>query len=213
MNDIEFLNQYIPFVDFFGQVCGSACQVVLYDASSPDSSIVAIHQSNSELNPGDQISDAIRAILDSASHSGQDRILNLYGVDGAESMFSAFFIKNHDRLIGILTIQKDVAMVNELESTFRAVLERFSLRAMTLPDNMSKPKHDNGVVMLLHNLISSEIGETGIHPSRLTLNEKVRLVHRLSDKGALMIDGAIKEIARQLFISEPTVYRYLNRTL
>lgn len=44
------------------------------------------------------------------------------------------------------------------------------------------------------------------------MKEKMVVVHRLEERGVLGMKGAVMEIARQLKISEPTVYRYLNRT-
>ena len=45
----------------------------------------------------------------------------------------------------------------------------------------------------------------------MSLREKVRVVHRMNDEGVMMMKGAVAEIAAQLQVSVPTVYRYLNK--
>ena len=46
----------------------------------------------------------------------------------------------------------------------------------------------------------------------MTVQEKVEVVHRLSESGIMNMKGAVSEIAAQLCVSVPTVYRYMNRT-
>jgi predicted transcriptional regulator YheO len=44
----------------------------------------------------------------------------------------------------------------------------------------------------------------------MSRQEKINIVKQLNEQGILTMKGAVSEIARQLFVSEPTVYRYLN---
>lgn len=55
------------------------------------------------------------------------------------------------------------------------------------------------------------ISESGILPTRLSREEKVRIVHKLNEEGLLNVKGAVAEIAERLSVSVPTVYRYLNK--
>jgi predicted transcriptional regulator YheO len=41
-------------------------------------------------------------------------------------------------------------------------------------------------------------------------DEKIRLVHQMNEEGLLSVKGAVQEIAVQLDVSVPTVYRYLK---
>jgi len=45
----------------------------------------------------------------------------------------------------------------------------------------------------------------------MTRKEKISIVHRLDEVGLLSVKGAIGEIAEQLHVSIPTVYRYLSK--
>ncbi|NCB05789.1 MAG: YheO-like PAS domain protein, partial [Clostridia bacterium] len=48
-------------------------------------------------------------------------------------------------------------------------------------------------------------------PKRMSSEEKQQIVQQLNDQGVLMLKGAVAEIAEQLYISEGTVYRYINK--
>ena len=73
-----------------------------------------------------------------------------------------------------------------------------------------KENLENPVVSMVRSLILKAIREVGVTPNRMTREEKVELVHKLNMQGILLMKGAVPEIAKQLSISEPTVYRYLN---
>jgi predicted transcriptional regulator YheO len=113
--------------------------------------------------------------------------------------------------VAALYIERDLTGITELRTAFATLLSRHALDVTNGLLGESTQKADNRVRDLLQTMIIEEINTVGIHPARLTLEEKVSIVHRLNDKGAMMIEGAIPEIAKQLLISEPTVYRYLNR--
>lgn len=211
MYNIDYLSKHIAFVDFYAQVCGPACEIVLYDVSSVNNSIIAVQNAASGQKRGDPMSDIVQRIVENRLYVDRNYLIN-YNPNGKDRLFSAFFIKDNDNLKGVLCVSKDVSMINELETILKAILDKNNLRAAPEAVDTNAISDRNAVTSLLHNMIKSEIDQTGIHPARLTLNEKVQLVHRLNEKGTFMIVGAISEIAKQLMISEPTVYRYLNRS-
>ena len=46
---------------------------------------------------------------------------------------------------------------------------------------------------------------------RLKVEEKIRVVKYLQDKGTFKVKGAIALVADKLDVSEPTIYRYLKK--
>ncbi len=213
MYNIESLSKYIPIVDFIADACGPACEVVLYDVSSPTSSIVAVKNDVSGKKSGGPMSDIVRKLIDTRTYIERDYVINYKGYTEDNRLCSVFFLKEQDKLLGMLCLFKDVQLASDLLSTIFALLDRNNMRMQETQESYVEATEGNAVINLLKTMVEKEINETGVHPARLTLNEKVRLVHRLSEKGVLMIDGAISEIANQLLISEPTVYRYLNRAI
>ncbi len=45
----------------------------------------------------------------------------------------------------------------------------------------------------------------------MSVDEKTCVVKHLYDKGAFNLKGAVVEVAKALQVSEPTIYRYLNK--
>ena len=46
---------------------------------------------------------------------------------------------------------------------------------------------------------------------RLNVDEKIKVVKYLQEKGTFKVKGAIVLVAEKLAVSEPTVYRYLKK--
>ena len=63
---------------------------------------------------------------------------------------------------------------------------------------------------MLNHRITDLIQACGINPKRMNRDEKIRLVHQMNEEGLLSVKGAVQEIAVQLDVSVPTVYRYLK---
>ncbi|MNI74519.1 hypothetical protein D3C73_1306070 [compost metagenome] len=60
-------------------------------------------------------------------------------------------------------------------------------------------------------MIGSVIGKLAIPPDRLSSQEKIDIVRELNDLGVFLLKGGVSEAAAALSISEPTVYRYLQK--
>ena len=48
---------------------------------------------------------------------------------------------------------------------------------------------------------------------RLNVDEKIKVVKYLQEKGTFKVKGAIVLVAEKLAVSEPTVYRYLKKNV
>ena len=59
--------------------------------------------------------------------------------------------------------------------------------------------------------IEEVTGTPGIHASRLTMEEKIKIVDALNQGGLFYLKGAVSEVAAQLGSSEATIYRYLSK--
>ena len=95
----------------------------------------------------------------------------------------------------------------ELENTLNFLKSQYNL---TLPDTEIQENFDTPVTTMLHNLVEKVIHDSGMTPKYMQMNDKIRIVQKLQEQGVLNMKGAVSEIASQLLISEPTVYRYLK---
>lgn len=210
MSDHEVLEIYTSLLPFLGKVLGPGCELCVHDISSPDKSIIAIENSATGRQIGHPMTDLANEMMEKGLYADTDSVLNYEGSSkGRPFLSSTYFIKNENRLIGLLCINKDMSAVNTAFSSFQNMLSSFNL---TAPENSEYTETLDGPVSdLLPNLVADAIAQTNILPERMTLKERVALVQKLNDQSILSMKGAVKEIASQLGISEPTVYRYLNR--
>ncbi|WP_059066165.1 helix-turn-helix domain-containing protein [Mediterraneibacter massiliensis] len=70
---------------------------------------------------------------------------------------------------------------------------------------------DVPIVSFAESIIAKTIADSHIPPDRMTRKEKMEIVWLLADQGIPRMKGAISEIARQLKLSESTVYRYISQ--
>lgn len=210
MNDNEVLNIYKDLLPFLGKVLGPSCELCIHDVRHPQRSIIAIENSLTNREVGHPMTDFAYTTMEKGLYADCDSVLNYEGSSkGKPFLSSTYFIKNEDRLIGLFCINKDPSTANTAVASLQNLLNAFNL---TLPENSEFTETlESPVSDILPNLVADAISQTNILPERMTLKERVTLVHKLNEQGILSMKGAVKEIAAQLNISEPTVYRYLNR--
>ena len=210
MTDQELLDIYVKLVPFIAEVFGPGIEVLVHDVSNPDHSLIAIYNNVSGREIGAPLTDYGREIQQNGTYSNIPYETNYTGWNKKGNFLSStYYIKNEGRLIGLLCVNKDISAVQELNSAVQLLLERYNLQGpqdKNISENLNPP-----ITNLIQERISEIIAHTGVNPSRMTSREKIDTVHRLNDEGILMIKGAVSEIATQLNISVPTVYRYLNK--
>lgn len=69
---------------------------------------------------------------------------------------------------------------------------------------------DVPIVSFAESIISKTIADSNIPPERMTRQEKMEIVWELTNQRIPRMKGAISEIAKQLELSESTVYRYIS---
>ena len=209
MSDAEILDLYKSFVPFAAQLCGSACEIVLHDISNPEASVIAIENGfNSGRHIGSPLTDLARDIINTEKYKDQDYVANYSGVSQSKDFVSStFFIKNGERLIGLLCVNRDLSAVLELENAMNHMKSQYNIQR---PRSEIRENLNASVDEILPNLVSRSIEEAGVTPKYMTKDDRIRIVNELNEQGVLKMKGAVKEVARQLLISEPTVYRYLK---
>ena len=129
---------------------------------------------------------------------------------GKDFLSSTYFIKNNDKIIGMLCVNKNITDINNTRNRILTLLDGFSL--IGKESNDFSESLDVDVNEIAFHRIEEVIREKGISPSRMTSGEKVRLVNKLNEEGLLAFKGAKAKVAEILSISVPTIYRYLNLT-
>lgn len=209
MTDSELLNRYRPLVSFLAELCGPGCEVVLHDVSQPEQSVIAIagaRRSGREI--GSPLTDFARDIIKNKTYETSDYISNYSGAGkGKNFLSSTYFIKNGENLVGLLCVNRDMSLLDQAENAFELMKRQYNL---IMPSEEVQEVLDAPVSMILQNMVQAAISESCASPDRLKKSEKEEIVIKLKNQGVLRMKGAVSEIARQLRISEPTVYRYIN---
>ena len=206
------LNNYIPLVEFIGEACGADFEVILHDTENHEHSIIAIkngHLSNRKI--GGPMTDLAMRIVHEEEYRNKDFIAGYEGrlQNGKRFISSTFFIKEEDRLIGMLCINFDPSAVIALEGQIKRLMESFNILSGKKTDYTEML--DNSLSTLSRSIIDETVASLSVQPSRLTAEEKTAVISALEDQGVFDAKGAVAQVAGKLGISEPTVYRYLKK--
>lgn len=210
MTDKEVLQKYIDLVPFLSKILGDGSEVIVHDVSRPKSSMVAISNSLSGRKVGSPMTDLAKAMVEMGLHTEEDYIANYDGnAKDVNFISSTYFIKNNNKLIGMLCINKSISKSRELVG---AMLNFFQEHNLSAPEQDSFHENlDTKVEDFVESRVAQTIALSGIAPDRLNAKEKAHIVKKLDENGVLKIKGAIEETAKQLSVSVPTIYRYLKK--
>lgn len=216
MSNTDLLKKYIPIAEFISEILGDNCEVVIHDITSPNNSIIFIKNGNlSGRTLYGPLTNLVMNIIQSKSYKKKNFVANYKAVGNFKTFRSAsYFIKNKtDEIIGVLCVNIDIEPYNNM----RKLLDKLSF----ISDNVATdtPKTEitpqehlsNDVDDLLTTMINETIEDVNIVPARMSVDEKIYIVRQLFNKGAFNLKGAVSQIAKALEVSEPTIYRYLNR--
>ncbi|MBS4462766.1 PAS domain-containing protein [Aerococcaceae bacterium zg-B36] len=213
MTNEEIFSQYKELVKFLSQILGPSAEIVLHDVSKGKNSIIAIeHGYHSNRTIGDPLTNLAKDIISSQEYLNQPFKSNYSGISkGKKFTSSTFYIMNKKELIGLLCINRDMTLFNELNHLIGRLQKQH---------NLVEPRTSQEIEALevpvdeyLEELISAAIENSGIHPSQMNMQERIKIVHTLKCQGALTMKGAIPALAIKLGVSEPTIYRYASSSV
>lgn len=217
------LRHYVKLTEFLGQVLGPDYEVALHDLTDKNRSIVAIANNHiSGRTVGAPLTNvALKALMDK-SYENQDYVLHYCGisVNGRRLRSSTLFLKQDDRLVGMLCINFD-------DSRYQAVSEQIIrlchpdefVNARIQADEQPGEQRQTGVLERFHNSIDAvagdalgrELARLDVTPERLTPEERLQVIAALEEDGIFLLKGAVKDVAAALGCSQASVYRYLSQ--
>ena len=113
-------------------------------------------------------------------------------------------------LVGLICVNHDVEDILVLSEHLSNLLHSFSLpqeeESSAYTENL-----DDSIPELSSNLIHSTILGYGIPSEAMHTADKLEILRSLEAQGVFQTKGSVGQVARELHISEPTVYRYLRR--
>lgn len=211
---------FIGLTHFLGNVLGPKYEVVFHSFEKNKASMEAIvnnHVSGRTL--ASPLSSFASNMLQEKVYLDKDFVSNYKAVGDSNKIIrgATYFIKNGDKLEGILCINHDtselvdaVSKIISLENlgTFVNLLGIDSAFAeMEESEIINKEKLENSVEDILSEYLDLTLLD---EDKTLTLRQKENSIRVLYEKGIFNIKGAIPVVAKYLRISEPSVYRYLK---
>jgi predicted transcriptional regulator YheO len=200
------LARLIPLVDGLAHAFGPDSEIVLHDLRHPSTSLIHIAGSLTGRSPGAPLTNVVlESLLEHRDEAADLFNYQTLGSNGQTLRSSTLFIRDSGRIIGALCVNIDVSFYRDLEQT--------AAKALAFESTTGAPaeRFGNTVGEVLDDLLATILQETRIQPSRMSADDRMRVVASLEERGVFLIKGAIEMIAQRLGVSRFTVYGYLKR--
>ena len=216
------LEPYAKLVYFLSAALGDNCEIALHDLTSKDQEIVAI--SNNPISGrevGAKLSNLSLHYLEEKQYLDHDFVMNYktVGNDGKLMRAATYFIKEEGREmpVGMLCINVNISDLEYLTSTIKKILgikeEKDIEFKMDNPVEILSSPLDEMIDMYIKECLEKMGFPSYFLAERLNVDEKIKVVKYLQEKGTFKVKGAIVLVAEKLAVSEPTVYRYLKKNV
>lgn len=216
------LEPYAKLVSFLSAALGDNCEIALHDLTSKDQEIVAI--SNNPISGrevGAKLSNLSLHYLEEKQYLNHDFVMNYktVGNDGKLMRAATYFIKEEGREmpVGMLCINVNISDLEYLTSTIKKILgikeEKDIEFKMDNPVEILSSPLDEMIDMYIKECLEKMGFPSYFLAERLNVDEKIKVVKYLQEKGTFKVKGAIVLVAEKLAVSEPTVYRYLKKNV
>ena len=225
------IEEVFPLADFMADAIGTSAEVVVHDVTDLETSVVYIR--NGELSGrkvGDGTTDRALKLIHQRKESEKGYFANYEGRDltGHRFRCSTCFIENHiGELIGLLCVNVNVTALDEAIDILLGIRNgmekdwRGAAAGGATDGSIPERVHDGRMQPILETLsgnpvdtirkiVRTVLSEYPVEPDRMSRQERLSALGRISDEGAFYMKGAVQVVADELCVSVPTVYKYLQ---
>ena len=207
------LEKYLPLLDFLAEVLGKDTEIVLHNAKELDQSIIAIRNGHvTGRQVGHPATNLVLKLIKQGHNQKTPYICNYtfrskLTSGGSQIRSSSYFIKKDGDIIGILCINRDITKYQLLFDNIAEIQKDFAIDNFAFSDEVKETFTSN-----IQDVIANELAvfHKDVTNAALTQAEKMTIVKELQKQGIFLLKGAVKEVAKTLQTSEPTIYRYLQ---
>lgn len=199
------LKNIIPVVESIAKTFGKNCEVVLYDFSNLQSSVIAVGNGNiTGREVGNPIPESILKAL-RANKIENEVNFRSKGKDGKILKSTTVYFKDESgKPVGCLCINIDISEFILVKNTLQDFCE------LNDDEGINIESYGNNVNDVLENIVNTTIENYGKPVNFMSKEEKVNMVKLLDTKGTFLIRGAIDYVAKILCVSRYTIYNYLD---
>lgn len=209
-----YIKKFTSIADFLGEILGTNTEIILHDLTNYQHSIVHIingHISGRKI--GDSITDLVLEFMFNESKGNKQFICNYNSktVQGRLLYSSTYFIRDDsNKIVGALCLNSDYHDVKKSISFLTSLLPNY-VDDKTVSANIIKENLNSDAQELTLNKIDAIINQFDVIPNRMTIEEKTEVIAALNDCGIFNIRGSVQEVANKLYMSEPSIYRYIKK--
>ncbi len=210
------LESYIPMVRFLGKSLGKSYEVFITDFTDPAQPIIAIENGYlSGRSVGSLMRDETLKLFEKQTDSEDPDFLvrqDAVGPNGRRYISSSRLIRDEDdNPIGALIINFNMEPIIQMQDLLYS-LGPESQRLLSVDVDsviFAGEVHPDRVVSLqsLYTHVMNQVNKEETDKTKL----RQSIINSLYKEGAFDLKGAVPYYATQLKISEPSVYRYLQR--
>lgn len=214
MSNYACLERYIPLVTFMGEICGKNYEIILHDVSTPERSVIAACNGHlSGRRVGDPMTELAKDLIRTGAYLEHDFVANYEGRTrgGKRFVSSTYFIKEKGELVGLICVNHDVEDFFALSEHLNNLVQAFSLPVGGAHPTTYTENLDDSISGLSSSLIHSTVLNYHVPMEAMHSADKLEVVRILESQGVFATKGSVGQVARELHISEPTVYRYLQK--
>ena len=208
------IKKYIPIANFLGEVLGENTEVILHDLTKYEHSVVHIingYITNRKI--GDSITDFMLDFISKESKGDKQFVCRYTSKTTTGKLIhsSTYFIRDENNdIVGALGLNSDYDEVKKslafLSSLFPNHIDDKTISLNNIKENLSSDHH--GMTL---NKIDTIIKQFDVEPQRMKTKEKTEIITALNECGIFNIRGSVQAVADKLYMSEPSVYRYLKK--
>lgn len=214
---VERIEDIFSLADFISDLLGPLAEVVVHDMSDAEASIVYIKNGRlSGRRVGDGATDASLRLIHEGRQRECDYVANYTGKAGDHRSFrsSTYFIDDvAGNLIGLLCVNLEVTALASAVDVLQALVQG-SAAAQDVPEAGQTALEENlqgdpneTVVRIVRRVLDSY----AIEPARMSREERIEALQKIYNEGVFLMKGAVTLVARELGVSAPTIYKYLQK--
>lgn len=190
---------------------GSGCEVVIHELGTNDAEHTIVHIENGHVT-GRRLGDGASLVvleqlgktIDAAR--AEDHLCYLTKTPGGKLLKSStMYVRDSEgKVAALFCINFDISSLTVAGSTLRELIA--TRESQSAPERISPNVND-----VLDDLIDRSVQLIGKPVELMTKDDKIRAIHFLSERGALLITKSGDKIAKHFGISKYTLYSYLDQ--
>ena len=206
------LLEYMDIVKSLGTILGHDCEILLHDASRPESSVIACentHVSGRAL--GSPMTDFGLRILKDSNYRSMTGVYNYLATseDGKILKCGVHFIKDsRGKIIGFLCVNMDTTKARAAQEMLNELFRVES--SLPVPADTYKERFSKDLDDVVLSSISSVKSKLGKNLSELSREENLDVVRELDKCGYFLVKGAMDKLSVEMKKSKFTLYAYLR---